>query len=169
MTNIIVAFDPGVTTGFAAWGEDGLITSSQGSIIGTLRTWTPWLKKNRPAMIAVEAAFVGVNARSSLMVADSGGFIEGWLSCAGLASEVTRPMPAHWRKVIGIAPTKEGEGFTKAGKPRRVKRLRPELEADAIAFANAHSDRRLTAGTVHEAEAICIASAGWEQWVSKAA
>jgi len=165
----VVAFDPGVTTGFAAWGEDGLITSGQGPIRDVLRTWAPWMKRNRPAQISIEGAFLGKGARASLHVADSGGFIQGWLACAGLDQGVIRPMPSSWRKVIGIAPTKEGPGLTKAGRPRRIQRQRDELETDALAFASTHADLRFDARRIHEAEAVCMASAGWETWIARAA
>lgn len=157
---IVVAFDPGAITGFAVWAEEGLLFSGQGEPDQVLLEIVPFLKSSPVGLITVETAFLGKGAHASLKTATSVGFVKGALWASGVRAEVWEPRAATWRAELGFAT------WTEDGSRRKK---RDDFEEDARAFAAAHLGRKIAKSRTHEAEAICMASAGWERWLVRRA
>lgn len=159
---VVAGFDPGATTGFAVWGDDGLLFSGQGEPGFALVEAVPFLRSSSVGLVAVEGAFVGKGAHASLASADAGGFVKGVLWASGVRPpEVWEPKAATWRKELGWSI------WTEIGEGHRRRKKREDYEEDARAFAAGVVGRRFSKDRTHEAEAICIASAGWERWLER--
>jgi hypothetical protein len=158
---IVIAYDPGKVTGFAAWGPEGLVVSGQGDAETVLLETLPLLRVSPVVYAVIEKAFLGKGTAASLATADAGGFLAGALWASGVRCPVWRPIASQWRAELGFEPWMD---LPKEGRRRKK---RDDFEEDARAFAAGHTDRGFTKSRTHEAEAICMASAGWEKWIEK--
>ena len=147
--------------GFAVWGEEGLLFSGQAEPFVALVDVVPFLRRSSVALVAVETAFVGKGAHASLSSAAAGGFVLGALWASSVRPpEIWEPKASAWRKDLGFST------WLEEPKGRRRKK-REDYEEDARSFAGAVVGRRFSRAQTHEAEAICMASAGWERWIEK--
>lgn len=137
----VLGIDPGKMTGWAIWGDYGLEASSQ---LPRLHAAQEVLRLAAGMhAVFIEDTFIGPGARAAIHVARTTGWMELAVLLGG-GGEPTLVKASSWRKGCGIK-----------------QRPRKEAEADALAFARVHNPR-LLARDIHEAEAICIASYGYE-------
>lgn len=141
---LVIAFDPGNTTGLAVWSEMGLAYSAQGTPEEMADVCIDGMEGHSVPLVVIEGVFVGPSAKSSLGLENQAGYIAGRLRQAGLTGEIIRPTAVVWRK---------GLGFTSKG--------RDALEAEARAHAAVHYGCLPAKNRTHEAEAICMADYGW--------
>lgn len=155
--SVVVAWDPGVVTGVAAWGHSGLLFSFQDDELRALREGITWMRANRESLAAwtVEAMFVGPSARSSLTVAESAGRILGAAFACGVVLPPWRPLPSQWRKEAGLTVGKRG--------------TREIAENEARARAALLLDRQLPKSHTHLAEAVLMAETTWKRHWSREA
>lgn len=145
---IVIAFDPGSTTGYAGWGRNGLLFSGQGTPQDACAdVHTHLLKyKNPEVHMVIEDVFVGVNKLSALHTAKIHGYIAGKMGFSPF-DDFYAPMARSWRAAMGFPQDKAS------------------AEARALKFASAHTDQPLPEKNIHQAEAIVMASYGWEMVV----
>jgi hypothetical protein len=154
---VVAAYDPGVVTGWAIWGEEGLLCSGQGSAEEAMLRSLPFLRQCRVALVAIEAPFLGRGAKASLSVASSSGWVKGALWAAGIdPPEWWMPLATAWRRELGWDVMLEGK-----------RKQRKDWEAEARSFAAPHVGQKLLVKQTHQAEAVCIASAAWERWIER--
>lgn len=154
---VVVAFDPGAVAAVAGWGHKGLLFSSQGEERAVMRDGVRWMHQHRGELVAwcVEALFVGVNARSSLSVAESAGRIIGAAWAAGVSLEPWRPLPSEWRREAGLPVGKRG--------------TREVAEAEARERVGLLLGRNVTRSQTHLAEAVVMAETTWKRHWSREA
>lgn len=152
---VVVAWDPGAVTAVAAWGHAGLLFSFQDEERHALRTGITFMHTHRERIVGwtVEALFVGVNARSSLSVAESAGRICGAAWAAGIALVPWRPLSSEWRRDAGLPVGKRG--------------TREVAEKEARDRASLLLDRTLPRSQTHLAEAIVMAETTWRRHWSR--
>ncbi len=174
MRRVAIGVDPGVTTGVACFGSDGLEFSYQDDERTALLRLLGYLKTYREAgpdnvqvvAAAVEAPFAGKNVRSSLSVAASGGRAETVMWLGGIEQTPRRPMPSEWRSEIGMQMRRT---VLEDGKPKSVRCDREDLEAQGRKIAGEITRRVFTKSGTHEAEAILIAKAEFMLFISRRA
>lgn len=142
----VIGIDPGTQMGVAVMARDGIVASWQDQKKPATRTLLRFVKAHpdEVRLIVIEDAFIGVNEKSSIMVAKNHAFVEGALWCAGWAGDLWTPRATEWRKDLGF------------------RRKSSEAHQDALGFARARVNKMFSESDIHEAEAICLASAGWE-------
>lgn len=143
----VIGIDPGSQMGVAAMHSDGSVVSWQNTKEACTRALLRYVKSNAHMirMIAIEDAFHGPSAYSSLMVAKNHSWVLGALWCAGWAGETWTPLAQEWRKVHGFRKKSE------------------QAHDDALSFAKARTGKAFDLKTIHEAEAVCIAAAAFER------
>ena len=148
----VIGIDPGTEMGVAVMARDGIVVSWQDQKKPSTRTLLRFVKAHpdEVRLIAIEDCFIGVNEKSSIMVAKNHSFVDGALWCAGWAGDLWTPRATEWRKDLGF------------------RRKSSEAHDDALAFARARVSKVFDDKTIHEAEAVCIASAAWEHMARQA-
>lgn len=147
MSLYVIGIDPGTEMGVAVMARDGIHSSWQDQKKPATRALLRFVKAHagEVRLIAIEDCFIGVNEQSSIMVAKNHAFVEGALWCAGWAGDLWTPRATEWRKDLGF------------------RRKSSEAHVDALGFARARCMKLFDDKTIHEAEAICIATAAWER------
>lgn len=147
MTVFIAGVDPGAITGCSIWNAKGIVDSWQDESWPSIRRLVLWMRENREhvGLIGIEDCFVGKGPHASLMVARSGGRVEGSLVIAGWSPDRIRWLqPSSWRAELGIKGKKS-----------------KEKEASAREHAKRLTGRSFTAAETHMAEALCIGEVTW--------
>lgn len=147
---LVIGVDPGTMTGVALFGPDGLGAHWQDHKSEAVRRLINELRSANDShlVMAIEDAFVGPSAFSSLIVAKNHGWVLGALWCAGVTYQnLWTPKAMEWRKV---------HGFKSGAK---------NAHAAALSYAAGQTGSEFKPGRIHEAEAICIAAASWELMV----
>lgn len=166
---IAIGIDQGGMTGIAAYGDNGFEYAHQDEERPALLDLFVTLQSYRRAGVeivgvAVEAPYVGANARSSISVAESGGRAMAMLWVCGIDEKPWRPGATEWRKALGFQLREEGiENGKRFNRPRK----RDQLEADARKMAEGISGTKYNKAHTHEAEALLIAKATWMRWHSR--
>lgn len=143
----VIGIDPGTEMGVAIIGNDGVILSWQDSKKPSTRTLLRFVRAHpdEVRLIGIEDCFIGVNEKSSIMVAKNHAFVEGALWCAGWSGDLWTPRATEWRKDLGF------------------RRKSESAHEDALSFARGRTGKSFDADHIHEAEAVCIASVAWER------
>ena len=145
MTPTLVGVDPG-RTGAAVWlGDDG-------RTVLRVQRWRdlddpPVLEVTAPALVAVEAQYVGRGAHASLRLAEWTG---GLVSRLPPGVEVLRPVAATWRAAV-----------LRVGRVRRADAKRHALTAALYSLGEPLE-------TVDACEAWCLARYAWGVWRARA-
>lgn len=147
MTVFVAGVDPGGVTGVSIMNAKGVVDAWQDDSWPSIRRLVLWMRENRESvgLIGIEDCFVGKGPHASLLVARSGGRVEGSLVIAGWNPDRIRWLhPSHWRSELGIK-----------GKERKDK------EASAREYAKRMTGKTFKQSETHMAEALCMAQVTW--------
>ena len=149
---LVLGIDGGGLTGAALWGVDGPVWHTQGA---------PWdvahaiaCRRNLPhvSLVVLEGIFVSPKSVSgALATAHKAGLVQGALAFTGIPravlSDPWRPPATEWRKALGwqrmSSPVAKNHARAHAG------------------VVTGQPDWFRTKRSSNEAEAICMAEAGW--------
>jgi len=159
----IGAFDPGTkdNVGFALFSDGEYQWSMQGTSMSVFKeVWSTLRGEN--VLYVCEDIFVGKGPRSSISLAKSAGEIRGAMRATGVMTGgwYWEPMSGDWRKIVGFSSRQPAED-----NPSKTRRT----SAGEYMEMSCELAKRLTGTTFskkreHEADAVCIAYAGWLRW-----